>query len=93
VRAITGLRHTAGGPDEEWIDGLAFHRTPGAAKGPAGLREWREIGLLADRIERLCRDWRPDVLHAHSPALCGLAALRAAQRLDLPLVYEIRAFW
>ncbi|HEY6869068.1 MAG TPA: TIGR04063 family PEP-CTERM/XrtA system glycosyltransferase [Novosphingobium sp.] len=93
VRALTGLRHTAAGPDEEWIDGLAFHRTPGTAKGPAGLREWREIGLLADRIERICRDWRPDVLHAHSPALCGLAALRAAQRLDLPLVYEIRAFW
>ena len=93
VRAITGLRHTATGPEEESLDGLTFHRTVGTAKGPTGLREWREIGLLADRIERLCRDWRPDVLHAHSPALCGLAALRAAQRLDLPVVYEIRAFW
>jgi hypothetical protein len=29
---------------------------------------------------------------AHSPALCGLAGLRAA-RLGIPLVYEIRAFW
>src|SRR5690606_17648687 len=26
-------------------------------------------------------------------ALCGLAALRAARRHGLPLVYEIRAFW
>lgn len=93
VRAVTGLRHTAAGPEQEWLEGLSFHRTAGAAKGPTGLREWREIGLLADRIEQICRDWRPDVLHAHSPALCGLAALRAAQRLDLPLVYEIRAFW
>jgi len=33
------------------------------------------------------------VLHAHSPALCGLAGLRAARRHDLPLLYEIRAFW
>ena len=32
-------------------------------------------------------------LHAHSPALNGLAALRASQRLGVPLVYEIRAFW
>ena len=33
------------------------------------------------------------MLHAHSPALCGMAALRAARRAGIPLVYEIRAFW
>ena len=33
------------------------------------------------------------MLHAHSPALCGMAALRAARRHGIPLVYEIRAFW
>jgi PEP-CTERM/exosortase A-associated glycosyltransferase len=57
------------------------------------LREWREVRALSDRIEAVARIWRPDVLHAHSPALCGMAALRAARRLGLPLVYEIRAFW
>lgn len=93
VRAITGLRHTQAGSDPEVIDGLTFYRTPGESSGLPGLREWREIGQLASAIERVCRDWRPDVLHAHSPALCGVAALRAARRLGLPLVYEIRAFW
>lgn len=93
VRAITGLRHAAQGPAAEEIDGLAFHRTTGDATGPAGMREWREAGLLAGAIEELCREWRPDVLHAHSPALCGLAALRAGRKLGIPLVYEIRAFW
>jgi len=39
------------------------------------------------------RDWRPDIMHAHSPALNGLAALRVAEKTGLPLVYEIRAFW
>ena len=92
-RAITGLRHVADGPAIEEIDGLTFHRTAGAAGGPPGLREWREIGRLAAAIEQLCGKWRPDVIHAHSPALCGEAALRAARRLNLPLVYEIRAFW
>jgi hypothetical protein len=48
------------------------------AKGPTGLREWREIGAFARSIEAVCRQWRPDVLHAHSPALCGMAALRGA---------------
>jgi glycogen synthase len=93
VRGITGLRHFAEGPDKEAADGLIFHRTRGAANGPAGMREWREITLLAHEIETLCRDWRPDVIHAHSPALCGMAALRAARTLGIPLVYEIRAFW
>ena len=93
VRGITGLRHLADGPDCEAADGLTFHRTRGQANGPVGLREWREINLLADAIVALARDWRPDLLHAHSPALCGKAALIAARRLGLPLVYEIRAFW
>ncbi|MBW8755764.1 MAG: glycosyltransferase, partial [Sphingomonadales bacterium] len=93
LQAITGLRHTAEGPAIEEIDELTFHRTPGEASGPPGLREWREIGRLAAAIEALCQDWRPDVLHAHSPALCGEAALRASRRLGIPLVYEIRAFW
>jgi PEP-CTERM/exosortase A-associated glycosyltransferase len=95
VRGITGLRHNApeaaGHPEE--VDGLIFHRTPGAAGGPPGIREWLEAGRLANAIEALSAEWKPDVLHAHSPALCGLGALRAARRLDLPLVYEIRAFW
>ena len=93
VRGITGLRHTAEGPPAEVADGLLFHRTRRAASGPAPLKEWREIGALADAIGALVDEWRPDVLHAHSPALCGMAALRAARRHGLPLVYEIRAFW
>lgn len=93
VRGITGLRHVAPGPDTETADGLVFHRTAGTPEGPAGLREWREIAALARSIETLAAEWRPDVIHAHSPALCGLAARRAARRLDIPFVYEIRAFW
>ncbi|HMO68665.1 MAG TPA: glycosyltransferase, exosortase A system-associated [Novosphingobium sp.] len=93
VRGITGLRHSAGGPDAEEADGLSFHRTRGTLPGLPGLREWREIALLADAIEALAAQWRPDILHAHSPALCGAAATRAGARLGLPVVYEIRAFW
>ncbi|MBH5321222.1 TIGR04063 family PEP-CTERM/XrtA system glycosyltransferase [Aurantiacibacter sediminis] len=93
VRGITGLRHSADGPRVEEVDGLTFHRTPGNAEGPAGLKEWREIGALADAIVALAEEWRPDILHAHSPALDGLAAVRAGKKLGIPVVYEIRAFW
>lgn len=95
VCGVTGLRHEAAltGDDPESHDGLTFFRTPGTASGPPGLGEWREIGALARRIEAVARTWRPDILHAHSPALGGLAALRAGRRLGIPVVYEIRAFW
>ncbi len=93
VRGITGLRHFKDGPDIEAVDGITFHRTRGTASGPVAYREWREINLLADAIVALAADWRPDILHAHSPALCGKAALVAGKRLGIPVVYEIRAFW
>jgi glycogen(starch) synthase len=93
VRGVTGMRHQDGGPDTETADGLIFHRTPGTLSGPPGLREWREIAAHAAAIEAVCVQWRPDILHAHSPALCGQAALRAGKRLGIPVVYEIRAFW
>ncbi|MBX9664157.1 TIGR04063 family PEP-CTERM/XrtA system glycosyltransferase [Novosphingobium sp.] len=99
VRALTGQRHTAAptGEEPEVYDALRFYRTPGTPSGPysrlPGLSEWQEIGALARRIEAVAREWRPDILHAHSPALGGLAAVRAGRRLGLPVVYEIRAFW
>ena len=93
VRAITGLRHSHLGPNPEAAEGLTFHRTAGDVWGPPGLREWNEIKRLAKATEALCHEWRPDILHAHSPALCGMAGLQVARKLGLPLVYEIRAFW
>ncbi len=99
VRGITGLRHETQIEKEsqaspvETVDGLTFHRTSGVPHGPAMIRELREIGALAHSIREVARDWRPDVIHAHSPALCGGGALRAARALGVPLVYEIRAFW
>ncbi|OYX92546.1 MAG: glycosyltransferase, exosortase A system-associated, partial [Novosphingobium sp. 35-62-5] len=94
VRGVTGQRHSAAlTSDPEEVDGLLFHRTPGVAQGLPLVRELSEVAALADRIVALAQEWRPDVLHAHSPALCGLAALKAGRRLGIPVVYEIRAFW
>jgi PEP-CTERM/exosortase A-associated glycosyltransferase len=96
VRGITGQRHNleAAVPAlREEADGLTFHRTPGTPTGPAPLRELGEIEALASAIMQLADEWRPDIIHAHSPALCGAAAERAARALGVPLVYEIRAFW
>lgn len=97
VAAITGIRQYQHGITREHametVEGLDFHRTLAPASGPSPLREWREVAALADSITALYAKWPFDLLHAHSPALNGLAAARAAHRLGVPLVYEIRAFW
>jgi PEP-CTERM/exosortase A-associated glycosyltransferase len=93
VAGVTGVRHPEPGPDGETVDGLTFYRTPPIASVPPPIREWREIGALAKRVEALAREWKPDVLHAHSPVLDGLAALRVGKKLGIPVIYEIRAFW
>jgi PEP-CTERM/exosortase A-associated glycosyltransferase len=97
VAGITSVRHyqhdIIRAEPSEIVDGLTFYRTMAHISGPALLREYREVSVLADAIVALYQKWPFDLLHAHSPALNGLAAAWAAQRLGLPLVYEIRAFW
>ncbi len=87
VRGITGSRHRAEGPAVEGVDGLGFHRVPG------GRGELRDLAAWSRGIDALVREWRPDILHAHSPVLGALAALPVSRRHGLPLMYEIRAFW
>lgn len=96
VRGVTSQRHNlevSDPPDCESVDGLTFYHTAGKPSGFSGLREMREIAALAAKLRAAARQWRPDVIHAHSPALCGAAGLLAARALGVPLVYEIRAFW
>lgn len=57
------------------------------------LREAAVVRLLRSRIEFILSAQTFDLVHAHSPALCGLAASIAARSRHLPFVYEIRAFW
>ena len=93
VACLTGVRQGASAAEAETFDGIRFHRTPLPAAGPSPLREWREIRALAARLDALVREWKPDQLHVHSPVLNALAALGVAKRRQVPLVYEIRAFW
>jgi PEP-CTERM/exosortase A-associated glycosyltransferase len=80
----------------EQIDDLLFYRTaPGTgllSRIPA-LKQLNLIDRLTARLLQVAREVKPDILHAHSPALNAIAALRVGRRLGIPVVYEIRAFW
>jgi len=96
---LTSSRHAASARRgsslaQETIDGLVFHRTfPGWLGRLPALRQWDVVRTLAQRIVDVARSEAADLLHVHSPCLNGVAALQAARTLDLPVVYEVRAFW
>lgn len=73
----------------EMAGGWEFYRTPN--QGNEGLIA--QMLLTARRLDELVREIRPDILHAHSPVLNALPALRVGKKHGIPVVYEVRAFW
>lgn len=96
---LTSAKHNdaAGAVEaEEEVDGLHFYRTPtpsGSLTRMPVLNQLAVIDATAKRLREIVPALRPDVLHAHSPALNGEAALRVGRELGIPVIYEVRAFW
>jgi PEP-CTERM/exosortase A-associated glycosyltransferase len=79
---------------EDQVDGWHFFRTQASKPfSIAGLREMIEMAATTKRIAEAIEQVRPDILHAHSPVLNVLPALRVGRRLGIPVVYEMRASW
>ncbi|WP_218892714.1 TIGR04063 family PEP-CTERM/XrtA system glycosyltransferase [Duganella sp. 1224] len=81
---------------EQQVDGWHFFRTPPDRRWWARLPllgQWAIMTGLTRRLRQIAQAARPQVLHAHSPALNAIAALRVGRMLHIPVVYEIRAFW
>ncbi len=92
---ITSPKHTAPCGAEETVDGWHFFRTPAAAGGSSlpGLGEMALMRRLERRLAEVVERVRPQLIHAHSPVLNALPALRVGRRRGIPVVYEVRAFW
>ena len=79
---------------EEDVDGWHFYRTPAVAPSRLpGLGELALMRQLERRLLQVAEQLRPNIIHAHSPVLNALPALRVGRRLGIPVVYEVRAFW
>ncbi|MGH6896600.1 MAG: TIGR04063 family PEP-CTERM/XrtA system glycosyltransferase [Geminicoccaceae bacterium] len=93
---LTTPKHPLAHEPVEVVDGWEFHRTSlqrSRSWMPKVLSEYAMLRATARRLEELARQWRPDVIHAHSPVLNAWAALAVGRRLEVPVVYEIRALW
>ena len=82
--------------DEETIEGLHFYRSEVPSGLFASLPLLNQLAIVASlkkRLKEVVEKEKPDIIHAHSPALNGLAAVQVGKEFNLPVVYEIRAFW
>ncbi len=93
VRGLTTPRHVIDNAKDETIDGIDFVRTTTGADVHAKRGLFAEMKATTERLTQEALAWKPDVIHAHSPALNGVPALRVGKALGIPVVYEIRAFW
>ena len=93
---LTGSRQGKCDQPDEWIDELHFYRTSRSGnllmRLPV-LRHAEVIDGLMRRMAALIPRIKPDVLHAHSPSLNAIAALRIGKQFGIPVLYEVRAFW
>lgn len=102
-QALTGPLQLVDDPKatDTVVDGISYSRTSYAGGfsrwAIAGrrplFREIEVVRLIRRKILELVEKDPVDIIHAHSPAICGLGALQAARTKDLPFVYELRAFW
>ncbi len=93
---VTSPKHGNEQAEVVEVDGLTFYRSAPISKIMAKLPVLNQMAYVAPMVKRILEVIaieKPDVIHAHSPALNGLAALKAGRKSGLPVVYEIRAFW
>lgn len=93
---LTSSKQYGAQADEEDCDGFHFFRTRVPEGGLRGVPVLGQLAVIRDtaaRLERVIERCRPDIVHAHSPCLNGIAALRAARPRGIPVVYEMRASW
>jgi PEP-CTERM/exosortase A-associated glycosyltransferase len=93
---LTSPKQNGVNGDEEDVDGLRFYRTRWAPRRLQTIPAIRELALMRAserRLEELVTQVKPNLIHAHSPVLNAIPALRVGRRHRLPVVYEVRAFW
>lgn len=80
-------------PLKEDFEGFTYYRTGAVKYTFPFVSELQLMHCLYRRIMEVASEVKPDLIHAHSPILNAVPAIRAARKLNIPVVYEIRAFW
>ena len=83
---LTSEKQTGCTVQQENVDGWDFYRTAPATGLPSRLPVFNQLALmrgLEQRLDEVVREVRPDILHAHSPVLNALPAIRIGKHATL----------
>jgi glycosyltransferase involved in cell wall biosynthesis len=86
-----GYAHDGAGDLLEYVEGIAYHRLPGPARGSVPFDRW--LANYVERVADLVLKVRPAVLHAASDYPNAIAAEAVGKAYGIPVVYESRGFW
>lgn len=75
-----------------WKRGTSFLFKP-LRPGWSWLEEKIIFKYFTSRIIEVAKEENAELIHAHVPYRVGLPAFRAARKLNLPFVYEMRGMW
>jgi PEP-CTERM/exosortase A-associated glycosyltransferase len=93
---LTGSKQENCNVMQEDVQEWHFFRTPASSGLMSRLPVLNQVAVmnqLTHRLADVVKIIRPDILHAHSPVLNALPALRVGRSFGIPVVYEVRAFW
>lgn len=80
----------------EEFNGITYYRTEkpkGIFSNIPFIKEALLVNCLKNRIAEIVDKENVDLIHAHSPSLCGYPASIVARKKKKPFVYEVRALW
>ncbi len=93
---VTGIKHLNPEGEAEVVDDLKFYRTICYNKLFSRipiLNQYEVVRSLKKRLRQILATEKIDIIQAHSPVLNGMAALQVGKEFNIPVLYEIRAFW
>lgn len=80
-------------PPTDVIEGVPYHRLSTTYEMLSRRPLMPYVETYEDRVIELAQRVRPAAIHAASNHWNGLAGSRAARRLGLPAIYEVRGLW
>lgn len=93
---VTSIKHLNPTSSEEIVEDLKFFRTTQYNKLFTKLpvvSQFEVVRSLKKRLRQILKIEKVDVIQAHSPMLNGMAAVAVGKEFNIPVLYEIRAFW
>lgn len=93
---LTSERYKGSYSENEEIEGVKYWRTlkkQNLVRKLPVFAECDEIKNLRKRVFEVADKEKVNLIHAHSPSLLASACLPYCRAKNIPLIYEIRAFW